>query len=457
MVDRFLIDALTRTSLILHEPRDAGPVLYFDEAWEGPFSAYFTVIRDNTRLRLYYRGWATTNPNADKELQHTCVAESADGVNWTKPRLGLIDLNGSTRNNVILSYGQSIAAHNFSPFLDANPAAKPDQRYKALGGDEKAGLLGFVSPDGLRWRPLDRAAISRDMVPTEGLVFDSQNLAHWSVAEGKYVAYFRTWENKFRQIYRAESHDFCTWTCLQPMRMIGPNGEPAPVEQFYTNQTAPYFRAPHLSIALAARFMRKRRALSEEDALSAQVVDPRYLEDISDSVFMTTRGGTTYDRTFMEGFIRPGTSPSNWTSRTNYPALNIVQTGEEEMSLYLNQDYAQPTAHLRRYTLPLDRFASIRAGYGGGEVLTKPFTFTGSTMLLNYSTSAAGGIRVELQDDTGRPIPGFSLDDSVELIGNKIEGPVRWNTGTAVLPLAGRTIRARFVMKDADVFALRFA
>jgi hypothetical protein len=28
-----------------------------------------------------------------------------------------------------------------------------------------------------------------------------------------------------------------------------------PVEHLYTNQTAPYFRAPHIYVAIAARFM----------------------------------------------------------------------------------------------------------------------------------------------------------------------------------------------------------
>jgi hypothetical protein len=127
------------------------------------------------------------------------------------------------------------------------------------------------------------------------------------------------------------------------------------------------------------------------------------------------------------------------------------------MSLYVNQDYAQPTAHLRRYSLRLEGFASVRAPYGGGELLTRPLTFAGDRLLVNFSTSAVGGIRVEVQDAAGKPVPGFALADAVETIGNEIDRVVRWKSGPDVSKLAGRAVRLRFVMKDADLFALRYA
>ena len=92
----------------------------------------------------------------------------------------------------------------------------------------------------------------------------------------------------------------------------------------------------------------------------------------------------------------------------------------------------------------------------GGEMLTKTQTFTGKELVLNFSTSAAGGIRVEIQDASGKAIPGFALADAVETIGNEIERVVRWKTGPDVSTLAGKPIRLRFVMRDARLFSLRF-
>jgi len=196
--------------------------------------------------------------------------------------------------------------------------------------------------------------------------------------------------------------------------------------------------------------------LTDEQAKAIHV-NPKYFKDTSDAIFMTTRGGSYYERTFLSSFVRPGIGARNWVSRTNYPALNVVQTGPTEMSVYVNQDYAQPTAHLRRYSMRLDGFASVQAPYAGGELLTKLLRFSGKELNINFSTSAAGGIRVEIQDANGKPMSGFSLADSREQIGNEIERVVSWKTGSDLSKLTGQVIRLRFVMKDADLFAIRFA
>jgi hypothetical protein len=228
-----------------------------------------------------------------------------------------------------------------------------------------------------------------------------------------------------------------------------------PMQHFYTNQTHPYFRAPQIYVAVAARFMPGRQVISHEEAKELNV-NPKYYKDCSDAVFMTTRGGSVYDRTFMQGFISPGIGLSNWISRTNYPALNVVQTGPEEMSVYVNQDYAQPTAHLHRYSMRLDGFASVYANWNGGELLTKPFIFYGEKLLINFSTSAAGGVRIEITDTEGNAIEGFDKENSIELIGNEIEKEVNWKNTPNLKDLSGKPVRMRLLMNDAHVYSFRF-
>lgn len=459
-VDHFLIERMTNTRLHQHEPRDEGTVLRFDEPWEGIHSGYCTVIRDGARFRVYYRGLPVTgNDGSTNEV--TCVAESDDGLRWTKPKLGLFEVGGTKANNVILAHDPPLS-HNFSPFLDTRPGCPPDQRYKALAGASKVvvktfpgGLVAFVSADGLRWRKLRDTAVIPEKAPFKfSWMFDSQNPAFWSASEQKYVCYFRVWEG-VRRIGRTESSDFINWSDPVLMTYVT-DGQPSPTEELYTNQTDPYFRAPHIYVAVAARFFPGRQAISDEEARALKLA-PAFHKDVSDAVLMTTRGGSVYDRTFLSSFIRPGIGARHWVSRNNYPALGIVQTGPTEMSIYLNQDNAQPTAHLRRYSLRLDGFASVRATYAGGELLTKPLKFSGDQLELNFSTSAAGSIRVEIQDEAGQPISGFAADDCAEVIGNEIARVIRWKGGANVSSLAGKTIRLRFVLKDADLYALRFA
>lgn len=449
MVDQALIASMRGVALHLATPVEAGSVLRFDKPWEGAFCAYTTLLQEPGRYRVYYRGAPLAGQDGNAG-EVTCYAESTDGIRWTKPELGLFEVHGTRKNNVILA-GEAPFSHNFSPFLDGCPDSRPEQRYKALAGVSKTGLMAYVSADGIRWTRLRNEPV---FPPPEAFALDSQNIAFWSSSENQYVLYFRTWKKigtvNYRWVSRATSSDFIRWS--EPVEM---DYGDAPPEHLYTNQTSSYFRAPHHYIGICARFLPGRQVLSEEQA-KALGVDPKYFKDCSDAVLVTSRGGSRYTRTFMEAFLRPGLGMENWVSRSNYPALNLVQTGPGTMSFYVNRNYGQPTAHLGRYELRLDGLASARAGYAGGELLTRPVMFDGSRLELNYSTSAPGSVRVELQDEGGRAIPGFTLADAQELVGDEIERVYEWKSGADVSGLRGKAVRLRFVLKDADLFAFRF-
>ena len=111
---------------------------------------------------------------------------------------------------------------------------------------------------------------------------------------------------------------------------------------------------------------------------------------------------------------------------------------------------------LRRYTLRLDGFVSARAPMSGGELVTKPVAFTGKTLWLNFATSAAGSLQVELQDVSGQPFPGFTLDDCEELFGDTLDRGVTWKAKADLSRLIGHAVRIRFVLRDADLYSFQF-
>lgn len=452
-VDHHLVDEMNGTTLRLQEPKLVGVALSFDKPWEGSFCGYPTVIHDGELYRLYYRGLPKAGADGS-DNESTCYAESRDGIRWTRPSLGLFEVNGTRDNNCIL-HNAAPFSHNFSPFLDSRPGVPESEKFKAVAGTAKTGLVAWASGDGVRWRKLREEPVFR------GGAFDSQNVAFWSESEQCYLLYFRVfsegivnetvWQaGGYRTISRTTSKDFIRWT--EPERMTFGD---TPPEHLYTNQTHPYYREPSLYIALPMRFVPGRHVLTDKQAAHLGV-HKNYASDTAETVLLTSRGGTRYDRTFMEGFIRPGNDPGNWASRAGLTALGVVPTGPGEMSLYKQAHYAQPSAHLLRYTLRTDGFASVHAPFNGGEMVTRPFIFTGRRLLLNFSTGAAGGIRVEIQDEKGVAIEGFALEDSVETIGDEIERTIRWKQGSDVASLEGREVRLRFVMKDADLYSLQF-
>ncbi len=441
-VDHYLIESLDGARLSLHRPQAREIVLKFDQPWEGLYSGYETVIRDGDKFRFYYRGMPEAKHDLDTEV--TCVAESKDGIHWTRPKLSRYEVRGFKENNVVLA--RSRGCHNLAPFIDTNPNCPTDERYKALGGTGKPGLLAFVSRDGLHWKQLQP-----DPVITKG-AFDSQNNAFWSVSEERYVCYFRVFREGKRWIARATSKDFVHWDDPIDLELSD-----KPREHLYTNQISPYARAPHIYLGLPTRFLPGRRVVTEEEA--RQIATPRewnYANDCTDILLASARGGTDFKRTFMEAFIRPGSDLRNWTSRANYAARGIVQTGERELSIYVKHHSGYPSNHVRRYTIRPDGFVSISGPYGVGEMITKPLTFSGNRLTINYASSAVGGLRVEVQTPDGTPVDGFSLGDCAEIIGDRLEHAVYWKGGPDLGALGGKPIRLRFVLKDADLYSLQF-
>ena len=177
----------------------------------------------------------------------------------------------------------------------------------------------------------------------------------------------------------------------------------------------------------------------------------------------TLRDGVTFHR-WDEAFIRPGPATKDtWVYGDNFvfwgmiPTKSHLEGAPDEISLYATEGYWEGTfTSFRRYTLRMDGFVSAQAPLSGGEVVTKPLTFDGSQLEINFSTSAAGTLRVEIQDASGQPMDGFSLADCAELFGDSIARRVIWKNDADLSLLAGKPVRLRFVLKDADLFSLRF-
>ena len=182
---------------------------------------------------------------------------------------------------------------------------------------------------------------------------------------------------------------------------------------------------------------------------------------VSDGVFMSSRDGLHWRR-WPEAFIRPGLQKERWWQRSNMTAWGIPVTKSsvpgmpDELSIYSSEAYYSDGNRLRRYTLRVDGFVSVHASYVGGEFLTRPLTFEGRNLVINYATSAAGSVRVEITDRTGQPIPGLTIDECPEIYGDEIEELVEWESRSDLSQLAGQEVRLRFALKDADLYSLRF-
>ena len=69
-----------------------------------------------------------------------------------------------------------------------------------------------------------------------------------------------------------------------------------------------------------------------------------------------------------------------------------------------------------RYTLRIDGFISRRADFEKRLLVTKAFTFEGSKLSVNFSTSAIGYIRIIIEDIYGNPIDGYTGYELLETV-----------------------------------------
>jgi hypothetical protein len=106
-VDDYLIESMTNVTQTLHSPQRRETVLTFDKPWEGAVSSFPVVFQDGDIYRLYYYGMEWGVPSK------ICYAESRDGINWTRPNLGICEFQGSKDNNIIIT---DPPMEQFAPF-----------------------------------------------------------------------------------------------------------------------------------------------------------------------------------------------------------------------------------------------------------------------------------------------------------------------------------------------------
>ncbi|MCH8217236.1 MAG: hypothetical protein IH892_10745 [Planctomycetes bacterium] len=429
-VDRYLIEELSGgAALTLHKPQPQEVVLTTDKPWEGNTCAYYTIFRDGDRYRMYYRG--SHYDEKSKKAAHpevTCYAESTDGIHWSKPELGLFEFDGSKKNNIVWD---GIGTHCFVAFKDENPDCPPAARYKGIARGRprgKKGLYVFKSPDGIHW-----SLLRTEPVITDG-AFDSQNLAFWDRHANVYREYHRTFVDGVRAIMTGTSTDFVNWS--EPVLLKFPG---AAKEHLYTNAVRVYERAPHLLIGFPTRYLPKQGSR----------VEP---------VFMSSRDGLSFHR-WPDAVIPENAPEDRGGNRSNYMAWGLLQLpgNDRAYSVYATEAYyTGPDSRVRRFTYRVDGFVSAHAGEQAGDIVTKPITFYGKRLTVNFATSTGGKIQIELQDVNGKPLKQLSLNDCRPLQGDAVDQTVRWGKSADVGSWAGKPVRLHFRLTNADLYSFRF-
>ncbi|RIQ26292.1 hypothetical protein [Jiangella rhizosphaerae] len=331
--------------------------------------------------------------NRELATYFTLYATSPDGRHWTKPPLGLVEYDGSTANNIVGTM--------HSPTVIKDPDdPDPARRYKMLAfeyGPEQ-GYTVYFSPDGLRWTPCDCNPVDPGA--------DVANMFH-DPNTGLYTV---TWK---------QPHVY---------------GMPVvPCEGRYVGLPWMYSYAGAGEAGTAG-----------DGPIDVQLA---FSDDLRD-----------WRRDDRRPVIPRGV-PGSWDYGMVFTSSALIESGDELLLYYgawngwhgtTDRQAAIGLARWRR-----DGFASlINGGDRPGTATTTPFVATGDELRLNAALNTRGSLRVEVLDENGDPIPGFGLDETRPILGDRVDQLARWRRGVWS-DLEGRTVCLRFHLDGGHLYSYR--
>ena len=477
MLDESIIESQKNVTIKMNPAVNTGEVLIGPESdAEHLVFAYSSVLKENGRVRVWYD---------DRHNFCTRYAESDDGLHFTKPELNLVTGPQPLPGNAVIYQDR---LQGCAVWIDPN--APPEEKYKTQAKfgphpDGRQSSLDFhSSPDGLHWKPMH--SIEMDDI-------DVQNVVFWDESYGRYVMYTRRWIRledtnlNNRKVRRMESDDLVNWDSESVVweadeadNAIYTTSTGMPPIDYYGAEVYKYPDAGDLYIILAEAFWHwKNRPEEEKWGFSP---DPKSMtkkiERLAPSTMDVRLGysldGKLFHRAVDRGpFISLGPD-GRFDSKWVWALPNPVVMGDELWIYYaghnLDHDsFVDPAAPgylcgIGRAVMRLDGFVSADTGYDEGELVTNPFVFEGDRLELNVRASGGGSVRVEVQDETGKPMEGFSQEDSELLIGDSVAMP--WGArqrdarqrgdGKSLGALAGRPVKLRFIMRESKLYAFRF-
>ncbi|MBN1341620.1 MAG: hypothetical protein JXQ73_03020 [Phycisphaerae bacterium] len=440
LLDTRIIDRTENARLALgkvaKEPRN--PLFKEDKPWEPRFDNLYANVLfdgDDGLYKCWYSPFLidqrTTSVPRDKRdgvdyikvkpnarEMGVCYAASKDGLTWVKPELGIVEFDGSTRNNIV--YRKPHGGGVFKDLHETDPA----RRFKMFTkSDEPGDMAVAFSPDGLHWSKLTPC-------PDIKSAGDTHNNALWAPDLGKYVGITRLWApNVGRIVGRCESDDFAKWTqAVDVLHCL-------PAEPHRQTYAMPVFRHANLYLGLVMLLDTKTDLVDCELTWSPDTI---HWQRVCPGTPMIPRGPkASYDC----GCIYAAANP-------------IVRDGE--IRLYYGGNNGPHTTWRDGFfclaRLRPDGFAGFEPADPDAPalVVTKPIRCTGKT--LRVSADAEGGsLRVGIVG-----ADGLGIDDAQPATTDATDAPVTWKNKPDLSALVGKNVQLRFELNKAKLYAFAF-
>jgi len=396
----------------------------------------------------------------------TGYAESDDGIHWTKP---LISADG--KSNLITYRGKNKGTFYEASFMiDPTVPWGHSEKYKAAfnPGNVKCAIAHSV--DGIHWTGYNNGN------SVTGRAADTFNQILWDPIVERYMLITRTdlgdigglGESRASRIMAHDKNNDLNnyptaWKTLANINVDDPEGK-------VTKNGVPVYQMESMSIWVYENIyfgLMHVLIAGNLTGSEGQVIVPnpkkRPNVDVIDYYIGTSRNGYDFDKNWIythQPFIERGPDGS-FDKAMLQPSSQIITRGNEHFIFYTGQ-YAQHHAPKKAQKesgkiglakLPLDRFICQQADDKVGTIITKLFLLKGEKLEVNVDASN-GWMKVEVLNGRGKPIHSFAGKAAGKYKSiDELRLCPEWRNGIDLSHLKGKTIRLRFILQNAKVYA----
>tara|TARA_Y100000758_G_scaffold220673_1_gene159094 strand:- start:1348 stop:2763 length:1416 start_codon:yes stop_codon:yes gene_type:complete len=429
------------------------PLMVADRPWEdkGVASCYVLFDEQENIFKIWYNVFNYVTWRNEEDHCYTywiCYAESKNGLHWDKPELGIIEYEGSTKNNLVMQ-GEWWAT--LGTVLKEMDEEDPARRYKMLytdvfdmptreavaqaGGIDgewsgRSGVCMAYSADGIHWEPY----AGNPVIDGES---DTTNSVFWDKDIGKYAYFMRPrvyaghWK---RRIARSESCDLHEWS--DPQMVLVPD-ELDPVELY----GMPVFKYEGYYFGLLQMYYSESKATIEiQLAFSRDGIkwDRLPTRDLFLGLGMQHGQGADFDSGMIIVNRPVVVGDELWFYYTGYKAVHTDFSNTFALGLAVSK---------------LDRLIGRATPEGeGGLLLTRPLSWQGDAVEVNVS-SADGAIQVEVLSEQGEIVAGYERTSSMVFSGDSLRQQMQWKDGRTMGALNGRRVRLKFYLSNATLYS----
>jgi hypothetical protein len=480
-----------KLTLVQPEKHPANPVVRCGPKGSPDYGhaiLYGTVLRDGDRFRMWYLGMiqrALEAGQAPGWWRPMCYAESLDGIHWTKPELGLVELNGNKRNNICLIEGEvrsMTLVNDFLSVLHDPDDPDPTRRFKTAyiahlpaqdirGGMSKIGIpegrvgamICATSGDGLRWKVVgDRPAnAGGERFEVSGLY----RFGNFYYASGQLISPW-CWLSDGRPVGRMmqtfRSPDFRAWSRAKAQSMVLPQ-QAADPRPSLDDALAGHGLQLHMGVGLWNRgnvlvgLYGMWQGVPLKRPKTAKGLDGLRID-----LGLAISNDGVHFREPVPGFkfLEHG-KPGQWDSIALLQGHALANVGQMTYVWYSHWDTEEKfrSQEIGLATLRRDGFgylARCAPGTSGQCVTTTiPGSPRGARVFINATgVSQASPLAVELIDEFDRAIPGYSGADAARITSEGVRQPVAWGGGRSELTPEGRPFALRINFPDSDAARL---